>query len=228
MPIKNSIYNTSDEDFAKYVKESKTYRDVYDACGMSRGGSNSTVKKRIKKLNLDISHFTYCKPFFPEKKKLKDVCIQNSTYHAGSLKKRLFSELNWKKKCSGCGIGDTWNNKPITLELDHINGNNSDHRLENLRLLCPNCHSQTKTFRGRNVQVEKKRCIDCNKEIYRRATRCNPCAGKKKAEHRIKARPSYEQLQKDLEDLKYYTKIAKKYNVSDKTIKKWINIYEKK
>ncbi|MGB2240169.1 MAG: HNH endonuclease [Pseudomonadales bacterium] len=52
--------------------------------------------------------------------------------------------------CSSCGIGDEWNGKPITLQLDHINGVNNDHRLDNLRMLCPNCHSQTDTWCGRN------------------------------------------------------------------------------
>ena len=98
MPIKNSIYNTSDEDFAKYVKESKTYRDVYDACGMSRGGSNSTVKKRIKKLNLDISHFTYCKPFFPEKKKIKRCMYSKQHISRGFFKKKTFFRIKLEKK----------------------------------------------------------------------------------------------------------------------------------
>ena len=54
-------------------------------------------------------------------------------------------------KCAHCNISDSWNNKPITLQLDHINGINNDNRLENLRFLCPNCHSQTETFCGGNV-----------------------------------------------------------------------------
>jgi len=62
-------------------------------------------------------------------------------------------------ECSMCGIRD-WNDKEITLELDHINGNNRDHRLANIRLLCPNCHSQTPTWRGRNKNSGKQKVTD--------------------------------------------------------------------
>jgi len=70
-------------------------------------------------------------------------------YSTNKLKQRLFSEGIKEKVCEGCGIVE-WNNKPIVLQLDHINGNSHDHRLENLRVLCPNCHSQTDTWCGKN------------------------------------------------------------------------------
>lgn len=54
------------------------------------------------------------------------------------------------QQCSECGISAKWNGKPLTLHIDHINGVNTDNRLENLRRLCPNCHSQTDTFCGKN------------------------------------------------------------------------------
>lgn len=70
-------------------------------------------------------------------------------YATAKVKKRLIEEGYLECKCSWCGITDTWNGKPIVLHLDHINGVNNDHRLENLRLLCPNCHSQTDTYAGK-------------------------------------------------------------------------------
>lgn len=70
-------------------------------------------------------------------------------YGTAKLKQRLIKEGYLENKCSDCGLKDTWNNKPIVLHLDHINGVNNDHRLDNLRLLCPNCHSQTDTWCGR-------------------------------------------------------------------------------
>ena len=66
------------------------------------------------------------------------------------VRDRILKENLLDYKCESCGI-EEWNNKKIALELDHINGNGWDHRLENLRWLCPNCHSQTKTFRGKNT-----------------------------------------------------------------------------
>ena len=71
---------------------------------------------------------------------------------------------------------------PIPLELDHINGDNKDHRIENLRLLCPTCHATTNTFKGRNVKHIKVKydCLDCNKNISKKAKRCRSCALKKR------------------------------------------------
>lgn len=71
--------------------------------------------------------------------------ISNTTH----LKNRLFAEGLLEKSCEWCGLQGWWGRDRLVLELDHINGNRKDNRLENLRILCPNCHSQTPTFRGR-------------------------------------------------------------------------------
>ena len=60
-----------------------------------------------------------------------------------------------KYKCAICGNNGIWNNQKLVLQLDHKNGDNTDNRLSNLRLLCPNCHSQTDTFSGRNIKIKK-------------------------------------------------------------------------
>lgn len=86
---------------------------------------------------------------------LKDILAGKfPNFGTNKLKKKMLKEGIIEKKCSWCGIADKWNGKPIILHLDHINGINNDHRLENLRLLCPNCHSQTDTYAGRG---KKKR-----------------------------------------------------------------------
>lgn len=117
---------------------------------------------------------------------------------------------------------------PIPLELDHINGNNKDHRLENLRLLCPTCHATTDTFKGRNVKYIKQgnKCIDCECKINRKSIRCRSCAAKQPSHRKVKSRPSLEQLEKDLETLPY-TKTGEKYGVSDNCIRKWLRNYRK-
>ena len=78
---------------------------------------------------------------------------KHPNYPTAKLKKRLIDEGHIDCKCSWCGITDTWNGKPIVLHLDHINGINNDNRIENLRLLCPNCHSQTDTFCHKNRKI---------------------------------------------------------------------------
>ncbi len=79
------------------------------------------------------------------------ILVENSSYKSSGLKKRLVREGVLEDLCKSCGLGPVWNGRPITLQLDHRNGVSNDHRLENLRILCPNCHSQTDTWTGRNI-----------------------------------------------------------------------------
>lgn len=86
-------------------------------------------------------------------KPLEEILVEHSTYHSNQrLKNRLIKEGLLVDACLLCGLGPEWNGLPIILHLDHINGVRDDNRLGNLRVLCPNCHSQTDTFTGRNVK----------------------------------------------------------------------------
>ncbi len=81
--------------------------------------------------------------------KLKDILLgKHPTYNTFRLKLRLFKEGLKTNKCEVCSTHE-WNGKPLNCELDHIDGNRTNHKLENLQILCPNCHSQTATFRGK-------------------------------------------------------------------------------
>lgn len=71
-------------------------------------------------------------------------------YQTYKLKRRLIQVGLKTNRCEECGIAE-WNGKPLAVELDHINGNSSDHQIDNLKMLCPNCHSQTETFRAKNI-----------------------------------------------------------------------------
>lgn len=158
MPKKINNYKISDVDFITAVKNSISIREALLKLGLVETGSAYRVfKKRIRSLNIDTSHLLgngHLKgkthdwaPSIP----LEEVLVKDSSYHnTNSLRKKLIRKGLLQEKCSECGNGNTWNGKPITLQLDHINGDGSDNRLINLRILCPNCHSQTKTFAGRN------------------------------------------------------------------------------
>lgn len=93
------------------------------------------------------------------------------------IRARLFEEGILVERCSGCGIGPEWNGQPLVLQIDHVNGDAYDSRLENLRVLCPNCHSQTPTWGARRSKAPPKKCPSCGTTIYRRSAKCRSCAG---------------------------------------------------
>ena len=120
----------------------------------SLGISYSTFKRKAIKLNVWRPN-QGAKNTRKILKDLNNVFTGKATMRTYNLKARLFADGYKEVKCESCGIEDTWNGKDIVLELDHINGDRKDNSLENLRILCPNCHSQTKTFRGRNHKKHK-------------------------------------------------------------------------
>lgn len=154
--MKSKVYNYSDEEFIDIVQSSSNFTDCCRKIGLSINGSNgrNQIKKRCEELNLSYNHF-YITAAERRKGKprysLEEILIENSPYaNRSALKQRLIKEGLLEYKCAICNNDGNWNGKPLSLQLDHINGINNDNRLENLRLLCPNCHSQTSTFSGKN------------------------------------------------------------------------------
>lgn len=149
----------TEEQFIQAWLSSKTVGEVARKLGCNHsGGGHVVLRAAALELNLSADHmidyglntgpgYNHVR-FIP----LSQILIARSTYsNIARLKIRLLRQGLLEAKCYGqdCGITH-WRGKPISLQLDHINGNNLDHRIENLRLLCPNCHSQTETFAGKN------------------------------------------------------------------------------
>jgi 5-methylcytosine-specific restriction endonuclease McrA len=137
------------------VKNSTSLRQVLAALGVAPYGGNYEVLRRaIRHFGLDTSHFTgqrwnKGKTVGP-KQPLQRFLNNEIRIASFKLKNRLLSEGILTPRCSSCGR-TKWLKQPIPLELDHVNGNHSDNRLLNLRLLCPNCHALTPTYRGKNI-----------------------------------------------------------------------------
>lgn len=185
--IRNSI---SDQRFKESVKKHQSYMSILKSfeLNINSGTNNKWVRDKISQLKLNTSHFTgqgHLKGKthdWGQPTPLKDILVENSDYSgSNNLKKRLFKAGLLEKQCVECGLMDTWNGKPITLQIDHINGVNNDNRIENLRILCPNCHSQTETFCSRNTT---KRCGGCNKKLgaSRKTGLCRECLDAKKVD----------------------------------------------
>ena len=149
----------TDAQFIDAVNSSLSYAQVLEKLGLKIAGSNyDTVKRKIKELNLDTFHMTgkawnqgerfiIIKPAEP----LSKVLVEHSTYtNSNSLRKRLLKEGIKEYKCECCNRTE-WLGKPIKLELHHINGIKDDLRIENLQILCPNCHAYTDNYRGKNI-----------------------------------------------------------------------------
>jgi hypothetical protein len=230
-----------EENFIKNVKESKSYTGLAKSLKLSPTcGNIQTVKKYIKKYNIDISHFDFGRSNSKnrectQKKELSEILVENSTYsHTALLKERLYNEGLKERKCELCGQGEIWMDKNMSLILDHINGINDDHRIDNLRIICANCGATLSTHCGKNrnlktpfgkyIKENKKNHIcKCGKSIDKGALLCEKCSA---INRRKVERPPLEQLLKEVKETSYCA-VGRNYGVSDNAIRKWIKSYEK-
>ena len=213
----------SDEQLMVAVQESTTFADVMRKLGLQLSAGNyPTLKRAIRRLGLDISHMLgkrHGRGVPPTKISLDKALIEHSTYNPYHLKARLIKEGILSEQCAICKSAPVWLDKPLVLILDHVNGVHDDDRIENLRLLCPNCNSQTETFSRGTRRKKIKRCSSCNAVISKTSVSCRSCATKK----------LYETLEiPDASALKEEAKkegtevIAQKYGVSGNSIRKRI------
>lgn len=157
MGIRKKKWN--EEHLTVAVKKSTSLREVIFRLGLvPAGGNYEQVKKYIRERSLDTSHFTGkgwrigsripTTPAVP----IEKILTKNSHVQSYKLKKRLFKENIKKPLCEECGWAKKALDGRLPLELDHINGDRHDNRIENLRVLCPNCHSLQPTHRGKNIK----------------------------------------------------------------------------
>ena len=151
----------TNEQFIEAIKTSYSMCEVFRKIGIHPAGNSYCMfRKLAATLNLDYSHFTgqahmkgktHNRPPL-NKRSLNEILVEKSDYVSShNLRKRLIKEGVLKNECSICKI-TAWLGKALSLQLDHINGDREDQRIENLRILCPNCHSQTDTYCGKNIK----------------------------------------------------------------------------
>lgn len=154
----NKIYEITDEQFVELIKSSTNISEVLFKLGYTVKGNSwgfSNVRRRMDDLNIPMSAFKGKSAMIQSSRK-KDLTAEmlfkeNCKHNRNCLRRFIIKNDLLPYKCAICGAKE-WNGKTLSLELDHINGINNDNRLENLRFLCPNCHSQTTTYGSRNQQ----------------------------------------------------------------------------
>lgn len=219
----------TDEQMLVALCSSNTIAEALRKVGLKvRPGNYSTVKFFVQRNDINLSHMTGKFIAMGRNKvaSLESVMTENSTYSRHHLKKRLIDNCLLINKCCICGLSPQWNNKNLVMVLDHINGVNNDNRMENLRLLCPNCNSQQSTFCGKGKKsatprAERGRCLGCNTPIWETSLRCAKCLG---LMLRRADRPCKESLEKMISSMTWVD-IGKKYGVSDNAVKKWARQY---
>lgn len=151
MPNKAKWRNYSKEEIEQFVKDSYSYRELAKKFGYAQdgGGTMSSLKKMVEELDLDVSHF---KGQGWNRENYSYETFQNDTpKKRGSALQPLIALRG--RKCENCGA-ITWLGKPINLEVHHIDGVRTNNSLENLQLLCPNCHSYTDNFRRSKKELK--------------------------------------------------------------------------
>lgn len=201
------------------INNCNTYGDVLKSLGLRAAGGNfQTLKKYIEKFNIDttrieqsIKNIRKNAPIKAKEKKfsLDVVLIEDSLYNRGSLKRRLYKEKLKIPQCEFCGQGEIWRGEKISLILDHVNGVYNDNRLENLRILCPNCNATLDTHCGKNKnKYDNERNKVAKEPKPRKSLRCK--------------KEDIEKLVWDIPCIE----VAKIFNVSDRAIGKWCEHYK--
>jgi hypothetical protein len=207
------------------------------------GGNHSTVKKYVTLWGISTDHFD---PSWARRQSnarraipLAEVLVEASTYDRGQLKQRLYDAGLKERRCELCGQGEEWKGRRMSLILDHINGRGDDHRLENLRIVCPNCAATLDTHCGRNPPRQDRECIYCGETFSPKAAAQRYCSRVCASRHgrrlrrlgvphpnrRKVERPPYEVLLHEIREMGYRA-VGRKYGVSDNAVRKWVRWYE--
>jgi hypothetical protein len=234
----------SERDARDAIATSNCYAEALRKLGMRpAGGNHITLRKYAESIwKIPTDHFDpdHCRnrAIRRSARPLDEILIEGSTYSRGHLKARLFKEGIKRRNCELCGQGERWMGRRMALILDHINGVANDHRLENLRIVCPNCAATLDTHCGRQNRLERdpRGCLTCGQRFwpaYAKQRYCSRhCAVRRRREasprptRRKVDRPPYTHLLREVAALGYAA-TGRRYGVSDNAIRKWIKQYER-
>ena len=164
------------EELVKLISEVSSKNELMNILGVSSTSSHylKIIDGLLFKYNINNMRFGISKVNTIN----NSGFVENSITARSVIRRQVIKHKLIEYKCSGCPIVDEYNGKPISLQLDHINGIRNDHRLVNLRWICPNCHSQTTTYAGKSRFIKNKTICDCGKTINNntKSGKCKKCA----------------------------------------------------
>jgi hypothetical protein len=235
----------TEREARKAVANSLSYTEALRELGLRPAGGNHKLFRRYvdEVWRIPTGHFDPARAQLAasvqarlQRRPLQSVLVEGSSYSRRSLKERLYEEGLMTRRCELCGQGEKWFGGRMSLILDHINGVPDDNRIENLRIVCPNCAATLDTHCGRKNKLPDRECARCG-ELFapRRSSHryCSRYCGMRhdearrdpKPQTRKVDRPSLEQLLAELESTSFVA-VGRKYGVSDNAIRKWLRWYE--
>jgi hypothetical protein len=241
VPRKTSF---TESELRSAIASSRSYSEALRKVHLRpAGGNHRTIKKYAALWGICTAHFdqdairreSLYRPPAP----LSELLVEHSTYHRGHLKRRLLAEGIKRAECELCGQGEIWRGRQLALILDHINGVPDDNRLENLRIVCPNCAATFETHCGRKnrSEVVERPCLHCERSFvpaYPRQRYCSRACGvrwgragvARPGARKVATRPPYEQLRAEIAATGW-SAVGRAYGVSDNAIRKWVRAYER-
>lgn len=208
------------------------------------GGNWRTLRIWIQRWAITTDHFdpraAQRHGLIRRPRPLAEILVEGSTFSRNHLKTRLYREGLKEPRCELCGQGELWQGRRMGLVLDHINGVGDDHRIENLRIVCPNCDATLDTHCGRKnrIEVAERECLRCgvvfqpryerhrycSRECGTRAPRTND--GVPNPAGRRVERPPYDQLLREIA-ASSWSDVGRSYGVSDNAVRKWVRQYQR-
>jgi hypothetical protein len=233
----------SEREARDAIASSYSYAEALQRLGRcSSGGASNTLRKWAAIWQISTDHFDPCRRARGRRpgrsRPLEQILVVDSTYHRGHLKERLYEAGLKQRACEFCGQVELWRGRRMALILDHVNGNATDNRLENLRIVCPNCAATLETHCGRKLRLEPRPCQGCGGEYVPKSSAqryCSrPCAQRRargrgyraRTDRRKVERPMFLQLQSDLRSMSVVA-VGRKYGVTDNSVRKWLQWYER-
>lgn len=219
------------------VAASSSYAEALRRIGLRpAGGNHKTIRTYVQRWDISVDHFGHNgRGRYPRGGRdpipLEAVLVEDSTYSRSELKRRLYESGLKNPRCELCGQTEMWRDRKMSMVLDHINGNATDNRITNLRMVCPNCNATLDTHCGRNKPRGRPpvSCEQCGGRFRATARDQRFCSRTCSTAHnaplrRLVSRPPLEELL-ELVGRLGYLEVGRRFGVSDNAIRKWISAY---